>query len=324
MNDIDAFGDDWVLSGKARSTFESYRLILAKAPFELPGTLREAKRWLSERRNEVSPSTVVVYVRALKAYSRWWADEYSVDDPLAELEFPKVPKAAPGKIISDDVIEKLRAAAGFGHANPSRSPLRDQAVLNMFIHTGMRRSELVALDLTDVDFATDRITIKPSKNGEGRQVPLHSELRRLLKQYIRHERSYHRHAEMPPLFLGRDGRLRSDSITSLFRRLSERAGLDEIVGTHEFRRRFADQWIEGGGADDHLMVIAGWKSPAMPARYRAANSKDRAMSQYEKILDPHRAAQAHPTSAVPRMHKPTSRRIIRRGVPPQKSDTTST
>lgn len=59
MNDIDAFGDDWVLSGKARSTFESYRLILAKAPFELPGTLREAKRWLSERRSEVSSSTIV-------------------------------------------------------------------------------------------------------------------------------------------------------------------------------------------------------------------------------------------------------------------------
>ena len=314
MNDIDAFGDDWVLSGKAESTFEGYRLILVKAPFELPGTLREAKRWLSQRRNEVSPASLVFHVRALRAFSRWWAEEYGKADPLVDLEFPKVPQAAPGKIISDDVIEKLRWAGSIFNDDPSRTPLRDRAILETFIHTGMRRSELVALDLADIDFETDRIVIQPSKNGQGRIVPIHSDLRGVLRRYIRHERSHHRHVDQAPLFLGRAGRLRSDSITSLFRRLSKRAGLDHVVGTHEFRRRFADQWIEGGGADDHLMVIAGWKSPAMPAKYRAANSNDRALSQYEKILDPHRKVRNVPLApGEVRPYITSSGRIIRRG-----------
>jgi len=316
MNDIDAFSDDWVLAEGAESTLTTYRQILAKAPFELPGTIREAKGWLSERRREVTPATVVVHVRALKAYSRWWAGEHDEPDPLGGLDFPKVPTAAPGKIISDADINRLRQALGRFSENPGRSPLRDRAILEVFVHTGMRRSELIALDLSDIDFTTDRITVAPSKNGEARRVPIHSDLRVVLKRYIRHERAHHRQADQAPLFLGREGRLRSDSITSLFRRLSRRAGFNEPIGTHEFRRRFADQWIEGGGADDHLMVIAGWKSPAMPARYRAANLKDRALSQYDKILDPQR----HRSTTPPRPgkvthHRTKDGRVIRRGEP---------
>ena len=317
MNDIDAFGDDWVLSGKARSTFETYRQILSKAPFELPGSLREAKRWLSERRTEIAPATIVVYVRALRAFAAWWAEEYRKEDPLKDLEFPKVPVAAPGAIVDDDVIEALRDSLDVGGPNKGPTMQRDLAILEMFVHTGMRRSELVALDLDDVDFQAARITIKPSKNGEGRIVPIHSALRVPLRRYIRLERQYHRHAEEPALFLGRDGRLRADSITRMFKRLSERAGLDHVVGTHEFRRRFADQWISGGGADDHLMLLAGWKSAAMPARYRAANSKERALAQYDKILDPQRDRPASPTPQPEvRYYRSPNGRVIRRGGPP--------
>jgi len=316
MNDIDAFGDDWVLSGKAQSTFQTYRQILNKAPFQLPGNLREAKRWLSERRTEIAPATIVVYVRALRAFSAWWAEEYRKEDPLKDLEFPKVPVAAPGAIVDDDVIETLRDSLTVGGSNMGPTMQRDLAILEMFVHTGMRRSELVALDVDDVDFQAARITIKPSKNGEGRIIPIHSALRVPLRRYIRLEREYHRHTEEPALFLGRDGRLRADSITRMFKRVSERAGLDHVVGTHEFRRRFADQWISGGGADDHLMVIAGWKSAAMPARYRAANSKDRALAQYDKILDPGKATPGDKSPVSrPRSAKPTPRRIVRRGAP---------
>ena len=321
MNDFDAFSDDWLLAGNAESTITTYGQILAKAPFELPGTLREAKSWLSKRRREgLSEASVVVYVRALRAFSRWWAEEYGQPDPLLKLEFPKVPQAAPGKIVSDDVIKQLRDACGIFNEETGRTPRRDRAILDMFIYTGMRRSELVALDVDDIDLTANRITIDPSKNGEGRVVPLHSDLRSSIKSYIRHERSGHRLADDRALFLGRKGRMRSDSVTSLLRRISERAGLAEPIGSHEFRRRFADQWVSGGGSDDHLMVIAGWKSPAMPARYRAANRKDQALEHYQRILDPQ--------NSVPKgqREKPSTKpvntkdgRIIRRS-PPKNSD----
>lgn len=284
MEDFEAFGDDWLLTGYSANTLATYRHVLDKVPFELPGTLREVKSWLASRQAYVTPGTLAVDVRAVKAYSRWWASERRCEDPLSDLRIPKVPQAAPGRIISDEEIDQLRHATSPGGQRVGRTPLRDRAILEMFIHTGMRRSELVAINVSDVDFTHGLITIDPSKNGEGRVIPLNATVRTALERYLSDERARHRAAATKALFLGRDGRIRKDSITQLFHRMSERAGLPQVVGTHEFRRRFAEQWVAGGGADDHLMVIAGWKSPAMPARYRAAHRKEQALEQYRRIV----------------------------------------
>jgi len=303
VSDIDNFGNDWLLAGRAESTFRTYRQILVQAPFALPGTLRDAKNWLAKRRQEVSVASLIVHVRALRAYARWWSEEYGESDPLADLEFPKAPTPVPGHIIDDTVIEQLRATFGIFADNGGRTPNRDRAILEVFVHTGMRRSELVALDLDDVDLTRRTLTIKPSKNGFGRRVPICQQLHAALRRYIQSERRTHRHAAHDALFLGTQGRLRADSITQLFRRMSERAGLDEVVGTHEFRRRFADQWVTRGGADDDLMQIAGWRSPAMPARYRAAHRGSRAIEQYHKLFE-----------GVPPLAKPLEERAPRRVV----------
>ena len=305
VSDIDNFGNDWLLAGRAESTFRTYRQILAQAPFPLPGTIRDAKNWLAIRRQEVSVSSLIVHVRALRAYARWWAEEYGESDPLVDLEFPKAPTPAPGHIIDDSVIEQLRATLGIFSDNGGRTPSRDRAILEVFVHTGMRRSEVVALDLDDVDLARKILTVKPSKNGHGRRVPIGQELHAALRRYIQSERRTHRHAAHNALFLGTQGRLRADSITQLFRRMSERAGLSEVVGTHEFRRRFVDQWVTRGGADDDLMQIAGWKSPAMPARYRAAHRGTRAIEQYHKLFD-------EITGPLKPIEERTPRHVIRR------------
>ena len=218
---------------------------------------------------------------------------------------PKAPTPAPGHIIEDSVIEQLRATVGVFSDNGGRTPIRDRAILEVFVHTGMRRSELVALDVCDLDLSRKILAVKPSKNGFGRRVPIGQELHAALRRYIHSERRSHRHAENDALFLGSQGRLRADSVTQLFRRMSERAGLDEVVGTHEFRRRFADQWVSRGGADDDLMQIAGWRSPAMPARYRAAHRGTRAIEQYHKLFD-------EITQTPEPTKERTPRRVIRR------------
>ena len=220
VNDIDSFGADWLLEGWAETTLTTYRQILVKAPFPLPGSVREAKNWLADRHREVSISSVIVHVRALRAFSRWWAREYGETDPLLDLEIPKAPTPAPGHIIDEDVIEQLRSVCGRFSERPGRTPLRDRAILETFVQTGMRRSELVTLDLDDADLARNILTLKPSKNGEGRRVPISKELHSALRTYINSERRHHRHAAHDALFLGNRGRLRADSITQLFTRMS--------------------------------------------------------------------------------------------------------
>ena len=97
----------------------------------------------------MSITTLAVDVRALKAYSRWWANENDKPDPLAKLDHPKQPQAKAGAIASNaDVAKALDAINPYN--NDSETAARDRAIMSVFAFTGIRRGELVKLRLDDV------------------------------------------------------------------------------------------------------------------------------------------------------------------------------
>jgi integrase len=283
MDELMAYADDLRIRGFAETTITTYTFLLNKVDFELPGTLRDAKSWLAKRRQTVSAASLCVDVRAMKSYSAWWAEEWGETDPLAELRHPKQPTAAPGRIADDDDLRRVLGKLKNGHLHPNNS--RDYALVMLFKFTGMRRGEAARLRVEDVDFDNRRITIAPGKNGEARVIPLHPTLANAIGRYIRCIRDTHRHSDLPELWLGRDGPLRPNGIDGVFRRVSEMAGLTVPLATHQLRRRLAKTWIQEGGADDALMFIAGWRSPTMPARYRAEAKAELAVEQYERIFE---------------------------------------
>jgi site-specific recombinase XerD len=277
-----AYADDLRLRGFADSTIYTYTSLLKRVDFELPGTIRDAKAWLGVRRQSVSAASLCCDVRALKSYSAWWADEHGEADPLAALRHPKQPTAAPGRIADPDDVGRV-----YGHLkNWQRHPnnMRDYAILAVLHYTGMRRSELVRLTVDDIDFDNRRITIAAGKNGEARIVPLHDFAAVAIRRYLTRRRDTHRLRELPSLWLGRDGALRADSITKIFNRISAEAGLAQPLKSHQLRRLMAKTWVTEGGSDDALMFIAGWRSPTMPARYRAEARTDLAHLQYDRIF----------------------------------------
>ena len=149
----------------------------------------------------------------------------------------------------------------------------------------MRRGELVRLTVDDIDFDARRITVAAGKNGEARIVPLHDFVAVALRRYLTRVRDTHRLSDRPELWLGRAGGLRADAMTKIFIRISKLAGLAHPIETHQLRRLLAKTWVTEGGSDDALMMIAGWKSPTMPARYRAEARTDLAYLQYDRIYE---------------------------------------
>ena len=90
MDDLMAFADDLRLDGFAESTVNAYVWRLGVLPFELPGDVRTARSYLASRQTSVVNATLIFEIRAMKAYSKWWADEYGEDDRLAALAYPNV------------------------------------------------------------------------------------------------------------------------------------------------------------------------------------------------------------------------------------------
>ena len=283
MSELVLYADDLRIRGFSDATIYMYTQLLKRVDFELPGTIRGVKAWLGKRRATVSAASLCCDVRALKSYSSWWAEEWGHEDPLAGLRHPKQPTAAPGRIADEDDIRRVLA-----QLKKARHPndIRDYAMLATLKYTGMRRGELVRLTVDDIDFDARRITVVAGKNGEARIVPLHPFVAVAIRRYLTHVRDTHRHSDLPALWLGRAGGLRGDAITKIFIRISKLAELDHPLETHQLRRLLAKTWVTEGGSDDALMMIAGWKSPTMPARYRAEARTDIAYQQYDRIFEP--------------------------------------
>ncbi len=153
VDDITAYGNDLRILGFSDYTIANYQRVLNKVPFPLPGTVREAKGWLADRREDVSLSSITFYVRALKSYRRWWAGEYGQDDPLDQLDYPKAPQPKPGRITPEADVD--RALSMSPYSNDYRNAIRDKAIVSTFVFTGMRRGELVRLMVDDIDFEND-------------------------------------------------------------------------------------------------------------------------------------------------------------------------
>jgi integrase/recombinase XerC len=279
LNLLDEYAVDWELSGRSLLTLYTYRLYLKKVEAEvgLPIDLATSKRLVLKKHAEVTAATVHTFVRALKHFHRWYAEQFDEPDALAGLSYPKVSTPPPGIIASDDDVNKLFAVT----QGRDFDSVRNRAILRVLADTGMRRSELVRMRLTDVDFENGFITLPDTKNGTARRVPMSQPVRKVLRTYLL-ARGTHCWREAPQLWIGPKGHLRSDSITQMFRRLGRRAGVN--ITPHTLRRRLADEWVRKGGSDDALMRIAGWKSAAMPARYRQQAADELAFEQFRRIV----------------------------------------
>jgi integrase/recombinase XerC len=275
----------WKASGRSQNTLTLYTLWLRRIRIEfgeLPVSLAQAREWVGMQIDAGTKSqTLHVGVRALKSFSRWYAEEFDEDDVLIKLKYPKLDESAPGPIASDEDLDSLlRPLKG---RKDFRS-LRDTALITLMRDSGIRRSEAARIKVTDVDLEAGVILLSKTKSYKTRVIPLSSAARVQIVRYLK-VRELMRWSTLPALWISsnRPVALRSDSISAVFDRLSKDVGIH--VSAHMLRRHFATEWARAGGTDDALMSIAGWASPAMPARYRAGLVTEVAHEQFGRIVN---------------------------------------
>ena len=181
---------------------------------------------------DISIYTTVSFFKYLTVRTKQLAE-----NPVADLEYPKIRKSLPKYLTMEQSAKLLSSVDGQNKA-------RDYAILLLFLNCGIRRSELVGLNISDV--YEDRIRVIGKGNKE-RFVYFGTPCRKAIDAYLV-ERNKKTLSDNRALFGSRDGnRISVTAVHRLVKKALLKAGLDEsMFSSHKLRHTAATMMLSGG------------------------------------------------------------------------------
>ncbi len=187
----------------------------------------------------VSASTRARKLSAIKSFYKYLTirTKQLQENPVADLEYPKLRKSLPKYLTMEQSAALLRSVSG-------QNQVRDYAILMLFLNCGIRRSELVGLNITDV--YEDRIRVVGKGNKE-RFVYFGTPCRKAIDAYMA-ERNEKVLTDNRALFGSRNGnRISVTAVHRLVEKALKQAGLDSTqFSAHKLRHTAATMMLSGG------------------------------------------------------------------------------
>lgn len=194
-----------------------------------------------QHRRGLSGRSVQRLLSALRGLFNYLLREGQLDaNPATTVSAPRDARHLPKDLDPDRVGQLLDTP-------PSDAlETRDLAMLELFYSSGLRLSELVSIDLTDLDLE-DGTVLVTGKGNKSRVLPVGRKARQALAQWLRTRSAMARHDEVA-LFVGRGGgRLNVRSVQQRLKRWALKAGLDTHVHPHMLRHAFASHLLQASG-----------------------------------------------------------------------------
>ena len=232
-------------------------------------------------RRSLSSASIARGLVAVRSFHRFCVAEGLLHtDPSSEIGSPRVPQGIP-KALDEREVEAL-----FGAVADDDGPCgqRDRAILEMLYGTGVRISELVGLDLADIDL-DDGLARVMGKGGRERVVPVGRAARSALRTYMADGRLAQRRPrrargnDADAVFLNsRGGRLTRQSCWKIVREAGERVGLGARLSPHVLRHSCATHMLDHGADIRVVQELLGHArvsttqvyTKVTPSRLRAA------------------------------------------------------
>jgi integrase/recombinase XerD len=263
--DLEAFAQDLALQGRSKSYINTVlwqtRRYLAYT--ETPATKEALLDYLAHLRSEdIRQSTIERAFSNLSVYF-----DYLVE--IGELQQNPVPALRKRYLSAykDETRQRqLISAESARKMVQATIDTRDRAVLLILLKTGIRRGELISLDVADVDLHAQQITLKPTAKRTNKKVFFDDEAARAVNRWLIARESRYKKPNEKALFVSNKGtRLEKSAIDILVRRAGERvslhdssaAQLEDKFTPHCCRHWFTTHLLRSGCPREHVQWLRG-------------------------------------------------------------------
>jgi site-specific recombinase XerD len=190
------------------------------------------------------PASYKSFRESLRVFFRWCVKErYLPMNPVDALEVPRLEKRLPANLSKQDALKLLEVIYHYPYEYPFLR-YRNHAMFATFIFAGLRKNEVLALKLTDVDIQNRTIFVRQGKGSKDRIVPMSFTLAQILSRYVEDRRRLKK--TCPEFFTSLKGNVgfTNSGFKWLLPDLRKASGIRFTI--HQLRHTFATLMMEGG------------------------------------------------------------------------------
>jgi site-specific recombinase XerD len=206
-------------------------------------TIRQYFYYSKENRS-LCQSSISKIIATIKSFFNYLEEEeIIIKNPARKIRVPKKIYRIPS-VMSKYEIDLIIKSVDFAPLRCRKNSTRDKLILSLLYYTGIRKSELLNLNWTDINLSKSSVIIRRGKGGKDRLIPLHKEVTILLDKYLDERLPLKTEA----LIIGEQGkRMCKGSFRELLKMYLTLSGLKRKgYSAHSFRHTFATHLIEAG------------------------------------------------------------------------------
>jgi integrase/recombinase XerD len=272
--DIEKF-EQWLFAeGKAPKTIESYvndvkgfQSYLQEKLKDMPVLSRFSFVKYKEHlmKEGYAVSTINKKINSLKVYNDFLRTEGIVSESFIQLKRDRI-KIADGSEESVDALTEEQVEKLLFYVEDRRKvTLRNKLIVYLLLYTGVRVSELVGIQIADIDFLNSTLKVT-GKGGKRREIGLRQDVLHLIRQYMKEERSESVFRDSPYLLLSqRAGKMHRDAVRGWLVKISKELGFK--LHPHLFRHTFCTRLLKKGVDLTTVSKLAGHSTVNMTAKY---------------------------------------------------------
>ncbi len=240
-------------------------------------TVDHVRLFFLEKQQTNNTISIHDYYRTLKRFFNWLVEEGRLEKtPMATMKPPRVTTTLIKPFSADDLRRLLFLC---DHDNSTFLGARNKAIILVFLDTGIRLSELIGMQLDDIDFTRGIIKIM-GKGAKERVVAIQQRTQRALLTYLLMRSDGYRcvwvSEERRPLsFWG---------VENMIRRLGQQAGLKNVrCSPHTFRHTAATMSLSNGAGEFEVQAMLGHSTLTMTRRYAASINSEKAAEAHKRF-----------------------------------------
>ena len=260
ITEIEKFIEYLIIEKKySKNTITSYERDLKKFCVILKNknikkiTRQDIQKYINEINKTQSPRSISRNISTLKSFFKYLKLNKIINiNPMDQINNPKMKKTLP-KVLSEEEINKLleiKLQTDFDY--------RNKAMLELMYSSGLRVSELINLNVNDIDLENDTVKIF-GKGSKERIIPLNDYAKEALKEYIMvHRKELFKHGENNYLFLNNHGnKMTRQGFFKLLQKISKEKKIKTEFSPHTLRHSFATHLLKYGADLRSIQELLG-------------------------------------------------------------------